>query len=80
MAPRLEPEHGHLSLAAASFGRILDDLLLISSGTRPDNPRCGAVGASLKCTMRPLDFSIVGVGVRVVLGSDGTCSEARIGL
>ena len=25
---RLEPDHGHLSLAVGSFGRILDDLLL----------------------------------------------------
>ncbi len=31
----LEPEHGHLSLAVASFGRILDDLLnLVSTGGR----------------------------------------------
>ena len=30
--------------------------------------------------VRPLDFSIVGAGVRLVLGADGTCSDARIGL
>ncbi|MDQ3811010.1 MAG: alpha/beta hydrolase [Chloroflexota bacterium] len=30
--PRLEPEHGHLSLAVGSFGRILDDLLRVGGG------------------------------------------------
>jgi carbon-monoxide dehydrogenase medium subunit len=40
----------------------------------------GAAGAYLKYAMRPLDFSIVGVAARVVLGPDGTCSDARIGL
>jgi aerobic carbon-monoxide dehydrogenase medium subunit len=40
----------------------------------------GTVGAYLKYAMRPLDFSIIGVGVRLVLGADGTCSDARIGL
>jgi aerobic carbon-monoxide dehydrogenase medium subunit len=45
----------------------------------PGQPE-GAVGAYLKYAMRPLDFSIVGVGVRLVLVADGTCSEARVGL
>jgi aerobic carbon-monoxide dehydrogenase medium subunit len=45
----------------------------------PGQP-AGAVGAYLKYAMRPLDFSIVGVGVRLVLVADGTCSEARIGV
>lgn len=40
----------------------------------------GSVGAYVKYAMRPLDFSIVGVGVRLTLGSDGTCVQARIGL
>src|SRR5438309_9487944 len=40
----------------------------------------GAVGAYLKYAMRPLDFSIVGVAVRIALAPDGTCSDARIGL
>jgi carbon-monoxide dehydrogenase medium subunit len=37
-------------------------------------------GVYLKYAMRPLDFSIVGVGARVTLAEDGTCAEARIGL
>jgi aerobic carbon-monoxide dehydrogenase medium subunit len=41
-------------------------------------PRSG--GAYLKYAIRPLDFSIVGIGARVTLGADGTCVEARIGL
>jgi carbon-monoxide dehydrogenase medium subunit len=45
----------------------------------PSQP-AGAVGAYLKYAMRPLDFSIVGVAVRLVLSADGTCSDARIGL
>src|SRR5207302_6398441 len=45
----------------------------------PSQP-AGTVGAYLKYAMRPLDFSIVGAGVRLVLGADGTCSNARIGL
>src|SRR5438874_7230751 len=45
----------------------------------PSQP-AGTVGAYLKYAMRPLDFSIVGAGVRLVLGADGTCSDARIGL
>jgi carbon-monoxide dehydrogenase medium subunit len=34
----------------------------------------------MKFAIRPLDFAIVGVAVRVVLGSDGAISDARIGL
>jgi carbon-monoxide dehydrogenase medium subunit len=37
-------------------------------------------GAYLKYAIRPLDFSIVGVGAMVALAADGTCAEARIGL
>jgi len=40
----------------------------------------GAVSAYLKYAMRPLDFSIVGVAVRLTLSADGTCADARIGL
>jgi carbon-monoxide dehydrogenase medium subunit len=52
---------------------------LVTEVVVPGQP-AGSVGAYLKYAMRPLDFSIVGVGVRVVLAEDGTCSEARIGL
>jgi aerobic carbon-monoxide dehydrogenase medium subunit len=40
----------------------------------------GARTAYMKFAIRPLDFAIVGVAVRVVLASDGTISDARIGL
>ena len=40
----------------------------------------GARWAYLKYALRPLDFAIVGVGVRLVLGEDGAVREARIGL
>jgi aerobic carbon-monoxide dehydrogenase medium subunit len=36
--------------------------------------------AYLKFAIRPLDFAIVGVATRVVLASDGTIADARIGL
>ncbi|MGH9117724.1 MAG: FAD binding domain-containing protein [Acidimicrobiales bacterium] len=36
--------------------------------------------AYLKYSVRPLDFAIVGAGVRLVVGGDGTISDARIGL
>jgi carbon-monoxide dehydrogenase medium subunit len=52
---------------------------IVTEVVAPAQP-AGAVGAYLKYAMRPLDFSIVGVAVRLVLGPDGTCSEARIGL
>jgi carbon-monoxide dehydrogenase medium subunit len=52
---------------------------LVTEIVVPGQP-AGAGGAYLKYAMRPLDFSIVGVGARVVLAADGTCSEARIGL
>jgi carbon-monoxide dehydrogenase medium subunit len=40
----------------------------------------GSVSAYVKYATRPVDFSIVGVGVRLTLGSDGKCVQARIGL
>ena len=40
----------------------------------------GARTAYIKYSMRPLDFAIVGVAVRLVVGDDGTISDARIGL
>ena len=52
---------------------------LVTEVVVPGQPT-GSIGAYLKYAMRPLDFSIVGVGVRLALVPDGTCSEARIGL
>jgi len=57
----------------------LEPTELVTEVLIPAQP-AGALGAYLKYAMRPLDFSIVGVGARVVLAADGTCSEARIGL
>ena len=34
----------------------------------------------MKYSLRPLDFAIVGVAVRLVLSAEGTIAEARIGL
>ena len=48
----------------------------ISLPAQPD----GARTAYIKYSVRPLDFAIVGVAVRLVVGGDGTISEARIGL
>jgi carbon-monoxide dehydrogenase medium subunit len=40
----------------------------------------GARTAYLKFSIRPLDFAIVGVAVRLVLAGDGSVADARIGL
>jgi carbon-monoxide dehydrogenase medium subunit len=52
---------------------------LVTSVSLPLQP-AGARWAYLKYALRPLDFAIVGVGVRLVLGEDGAVREARIGL
>ena len=52
---------------------------LVTAITLPAPPD-GARGAYLKYAVRPLDFAIVGVAVRVVLGGDGAVSDVRIGL
>ena len=52
---------------------------LVTAVTLPAQPE-GARTAYMKFAIRPLDFAIVGVAVRVVLGADGTISDARIGL
>ena len=48
----------------------------ISLPAQPD----GARTAYVKYAIRPLDFAIVSVAVRVVVGADGAISDARIGL
>lgn len=52
---------------------------LVTAVSLPPQPK-GARGAYLKYSVRPLDFAIVGVAARVVLGRDGTIAEARVGL
>jgi carbon-monoxide dehydrogenase medium subunit len=52
---------------------------LVTSVVVPAQPD-GARSAYLKFSIRPLDFAIVGVAVRIVLGADGTIADARIGL
>jgi carbon-monoxide dehydrogenase medium subunit len=52
---------------------------LVTGVSLPLQP-AGARWAYLKYALRPLDFAIVGVGVRLVLGEDGAVREARIGL
>jgi carbon-monoxide dehydrogenase medium subunit len=52
---------------------------LVTAIALPEQPQ-GSRWAYLKFAIRPLDFAIVGVAARVVLGGDGTIAEARIGL
>ena len=52
---------------------------LVTAVSLPAQPD-GARWAYLKYAVRPLDFAIVGVAVRVVLAPDGTVADARIGL
>jgi carbon-monoxide dehydrogenase medium subunit len=52
---------------------------LVTAVTLPTQPE-GARTAYLKYALRPLDFAIVGVAVRVVLADDGSIADARIAL
>jgi carbon-monoxide dehydrogenase medium subunit len=52
---------------------------LVTAIILPPQPD-GARGAYLKYAVRPLDFAIVGVAARLVLGAGGTLSDVRIGL
>lgn len=52
---------------------------LVTAVTVPAQPD-GARGSYLKYSVRPLDFAIVGVAVRLVVGGDGTVTDARVGL
>jgi aerobic carbon-monoxide dehydrogenase medium subunit len=52
---------------------------LVTSVVLPPPPD-GARGAYLKYAVRPLDFAIVGVAVRLVRDSGGAVTDARIGL
>jgi carbon-monoxide dehydrogenase medium subunit len=52
---------------------------LVTAVSLPPQPD-GARTAYVKYAIRPLDFAIVGVAVRVVPDADGAIAEARIGL
>jgi carbon-monoxide dehydrogenase medium subunit len=52
---------------------------LITAISLPGQPD-GARTAYVKYAIRPLDFAIVSVAVRVVVGADGAIADARIGL
>jgi carbon-monoxide dehydrogenase medium subunit len=52
---------------------------LVTAVSLPPQPE-GARTAYVKYAIRPLDFAIVSVAVRLVTGADGTIDEARIGL
>ena len=52
---------------------------LVRAVILPAQPE-GARTAYMKFSIRPLDFAIVGVAVRVVTVDDGTITDARIGL
>jgi carbon-monoxide dehydrogenase medium subunit len=52
---------------------------LITAVTLP-TPPAGARYAYLKYALRPLDFAILGVAVRLVVDSEGRCGHVRIGL
>jgi carbon-monoxide dehydrogenase medium subunit len=52
---------------------------LVTAIELPEQP-AGARTSYVKFAIRPLDFAIVGVAARLVLGDDGTVTDARIGL
>jgi carbon-monoxide dehydrogenase medium subunit len=52
---------------------------LVTAVSLPAQPE-GARTAYMKYAIRPLDFAIVSVAVRLVLDADGTIADARIGL
>jgi carbon-monoxide dehydrogenase medium subunit len=52
---------------------------LVTAVSLPPQPE-GARTAYVKYAIRPLDFAIVSVATRLVLGADGTIADARIGL
>jgi aerobic carbon-monoxide dehydrogenase medium subunit len=75
---------GEREVAADEFFRGLLETAaepdeLVTAVALPAQPD-GARTAYLKFSIRPLDFAIVRVAVRLVLGADGTVADARIGL
>ena len=58
---------------------VLEPDELVTAVTLPAPP-AGARYAYLKYAIRPLDFAILGVAVRLVTDTDGRCRQVRIGL
>lgn len=58
---------------------VLEQDELVTGVTLPAPPP-GARYAYLKYAMRPLDFAILGVAVRLVIDEEGLCRQVRIGL
>jgi carbon-monoxide dehydrogenase medium subunit len=58
---------------------VLEPDELVTAVTLPAPP-AGARYAYLKYAIRPLDFAILGVAVRLVADADGRCRQVRIGL
>ncbi|MGE5291982.1 MAG: FAD binding domain-containing protein [Micromonosporaceae bacterium] len=58
---------------------VLEPDELVTAVTLPAPP-AGARYAYLKYAIRPLDFAILGVAVRLVTDADGRCQQVRIGL
>jgi carbon-monoxide dehydrogenase medium subunit len=80
----LESKRGTRSVAAEDFFVSLLETVaepdeLVTGVELPPQPD-GARHAYLKYSIRPLDFAIVGVAARIVLGGDGAIAEARIAL
>jgi aerobic carbon-monoxide dehydrogenase medium subunit len=58
---------------------VLEPDELVTAVTLPPPP-AGARYAYLKYALRPLDFAILGVAVRLAVDADGRCQNVRIGL
>ena len=58
---------------------VLEPDELITTVTLPPPP-AGARYAYLKYALRPLDFAILGVAVRLAVDAEGRCGQVRIGL
>lgn len=58
---------------------VLEPDELVTAVTLPAPPD-GARYAYLKYAVRPLDFAILGVAVRLVIDAEGRCHQVRIGL
>jgi len=80
----LRSPHGSRQVPAGEFAvgpltTVLEPGELITAVTLPPPP-AGARHAYLKYALRPLDFAILGVAVRLAVDAEGRCRHVRIGL
>jgi aerobic carbon-monoxide dehydrogenase medium subunit len=80
----LRSPRGNRQVPAGEFAlgpltTVLEPAELITAVTLPPPP-AGARYAYLKYALRPLDFAIVGVAVRLAVDPEGRCRHVRIGL